>query len=131
MAIFIGDVVIKTMIDLSIEEMRKSPWLVQDALAEFVTNRYLKEKYGQKLIDSCKEWLKNNQIDIYMRPRIQDRDRTPCITITMGNGPERPEMKSMGDLDVDSSTLAPNEIGKPIPYILKPFAPISYTQSTG
>lgn len=128
--IFQSDAMIKTAIELGIEDMRKNPWLIQDMLSDFVTNAYLADKYGQKQIDACVEWLKNNQIDIYMRGR-DDKDRFPCISIELGNSSEKDEMKHMADTSTENTILMPNQIGKPIPYVVKPFTVISYDMNTG
>jgi len=123
--IFQGDVTIKALLDLGIEEMRKNPWLVEHALSSLKANRYVSDKYGQKNIDACLEWLANNKINVYMRPR-NDKDELPCVSITPGPTPELPEMKHMADLSVFKKILLPLEIGKPIPFVVKPFTPTSY-----
>jgi hypothetical protein len=128
--IFQGDIIIKTAIDLGIEDMRKNPWLIEHMLEDLTQSPYLKEKYGQKQIDACKEWFANNQIDVYMRLR-DDRDRTPFVSITMGPSNEKPEMKTEGDLSPYKKILYPNVIGKPIPYVIKPFMPVDYDPNTG
>ena len=110
--------------------MRKNPWLIDHMLSDCVDNPYLREKYGQKQIDACKEWFLNNQIDIYMRPR-NDKDRMPFVAIVPGNSPEKEDMKHMADQSTESVVLLPNTIGKPIPYIVKPFTPTGYDPSTG
>lgn len=128
--IFQGDIIIKTAIELGIEDMRKNPWLIQHMLDDLACSPYLKEKYGQKQIDACKEWFANNQIDVYMRPR-DDKDRTPFVSITMGPSSEKPEMKTEGDLSPYKQILFPNTINKPIPYVVKPFIPTDYDDATG
>ena len=130
MGIFQLDLTVKTAIDLMMEDMRKNPWLLDHMLGDCLDNPYLKDKYGQKQIDACKEWFKNNQIDIYMRPR-NDKDKMPCITITPGPSPEKSEMKSMADQSTETVVLMPTKIGKPISYIVKPFVPAGYDMSTG
>src|SRR5574338_219491 len=91
MGIFQGDLIIKTAIELGMEDMRKNPWLIDHMLGDVVSNQYLRDKYGQKQI----------------------------------------EMKHMGDLSTETTVLMPNTIGKPIPYIVKPFTPKSYDHNTG
>src|ERR1035437_4476080 len=125
-----GDMIIKTDIELGIEDMRKNPWLIDHMDEDLIQNKYLKAKYGQKQIDACKEWFANNQIEFYMALRA-DKDKTPCITISMGPSPEKTDMKSMGDQSTEAVLLMPNTIGKPIPYVVKPFVPTSYDESTG
>src|ERR1700677_954234 len=88
-------------------------------------NKYIAAKYGQKNIDAAKEWLANNKIDVYLRPR-EDKDQTPMVTIYPLPSNEKVEMKSMGDMSTIRKILMPNEIGKPIPFIIKPLAPTGY-----
>lgn len=128
--IFQGDIFIKLAIELGIEDMRKTPWLIDHMLEDLKENRYTKDKYGQKQIDACKEWLLNNQIDVYMRPR-DDRDKLPCVTIEIGQSNEKTDMKLMADQSTESVILLPNQIGKPIPFIVKPFVPTAYNEDTG
>jgi hypothetical protein len=128
--IFPSDAIILTAVELMIEDMRKNPWLISHMLEDLTASSYLSKKYGQKQVDACKEWLANNQIDIYMRPR-DDRDRLPCITITLNSSKEKLDMKHMADRSTFKRVLYPNEIGKPIPYVIKPFEPTNYDSSTG
>lgn len=130
MGIFQLDLTIKTAIELGLEDMRNNPWLLDHMLEDTIKNPYLREKYGQKQIDACKEWFLNNQIDIYMRDR-DDKDRFPCITIAPGLDDEKDDMKHMADLSTETITLMPNQIGKPIPFVVKPFTPDGYDQDTG
>lgn len=128
--IFQGDTTIKTMLELSLEDMAKNPWLIDDMLSDMVDNRYLNKKYGQKQIDACKEWFKNNKINIYMAKRTDKYDY-PCITIGMGPSSEKEDMKTMADQSTEEVKLLPKEINKPIPYILRPFTPDGYSASKG
>ena len=128
--IFQGDIFIKLAIELGIEDMRKTPWLIDHMLEDLRENRYTKEKYGKKQIEACKEWLLNNKIDVYVRPR-DDRDKLPCVTIELGSSTEKIDMKTMADESTESIMLLPNKIGKPIPFIISPFVPTGYDESTG
>lgn len=128
--IFQGDILIKTAIELGLDDMRKNPWLIDHILSDLTQINYVSDKYGQKQIDACKEWFANNQVDIYMR-LINDKDRMPCVTIMSDQSSEKPEMKTMADQSTETVILLPNQINKPIPYVMKPFTPISYDPSTG
>lgn len=125
-----GDVIVKMAIDLGIDEMRKNPWLLDHAFESLKVISYISDKYGQKNIDAAKEWFANNKIDVYMRPR-NDKDILPCVTITPGNTPEKSDMKHMADMSTVKKILMPTEIGKPIPFVVKPFTPTGYDPSTG
>lgn len=128
--IFQGDIIIKAAIELGIEDMRKNPWLIDHMLSDLTSINYFTDKYGQKQVDACKEWFRNNQIDVYLRGR-DDKDRLPCVTIQLGPSNEKPEMKTMADQSTEKTILLPNKIGKPIPYIVKPFVPTGYDEISG
>lgn len=130
MGIFQLDMTIKTSIELGIEDMRKNPWLLEHMLSDCLDNPYLKDKYGQRQIDSCREWFLNNDIEIKMRG-INDKDKMPLIAITPGPASEKSDMKSMADQSTETLVLMPQQIGKPIPYIVKPFVPLGYDSNTG
>lgn len=124
------DAMVKTIIELGLQDIKDNVWLVDHILSDYVDNQYLQSKYGQKNIDACKEWLLNNNIEIALRPR-NDKDQMPLITITPGPEPEKDEYKSMADQSTESVVLLPNQINKPIAYIVKPFTPIGYDPETG
>jgi hypothetical protein len=92
--------------------------------------KFLADKSGKSNINAMQEWFLNNNVEIYMRPR-KDKDILPCITIFQNNSNEKPEMKHMADLSAETIILLPQEIGRPIAYIVKPFVPTGYDPSTG
>lgn len=128
--IFQGDILIKTAIELGIEDMRKNLWLIDHMLEDLTTNSYVVDKYGKKQVDACKEWFTNNNIDIYLVGRT-DKDQPPCITIALGSSSEKPDMKTMADQSTETVMLMPNDINKPIPFVVKPFTVTSYDKSSG
>lgn len=127
--IFQGDVIIAELLRQGIDDLRKNPWLIDDVFSSFLTEPALKDKYGQKEIDRAKEWFMNNKIDVNLRFRM-DKDEYPCVSIALGGSSEIDDMKSTGDLSADVETLIPSQIGKPIPYIVKPFTPDSYDEAS-
>jgi hypothetical protein len=130
MGVFQGDVVISAMLNRGLEDIRKNEWLIDDMLSSLTINPYIADRYGKANIEACKEWFRNQKIDVYMRPR-NDKDVPPCITIQPGPTPEKSDMKHMADLSPFTQLLLPLEIGKPIPFVVKPFIPTSYDASTG
>jgi hypothetical protein len=128
--IFCGDVIIKAAIDRGLDDLRKNPWLIRHAFSSLLATPYIADKYGKKQVEAVTEWFLNNRVDIYMRPR-NDKDILPCVTITPGSCPEIPDMKHMADLSTETVILMPLEIGRPIPFVVKPFTPLSYDSSTG
>ena len=128
MAIFLGDIRLKTAIELGLEDIAKNPWLLNDILGDTLGNVYLRERYGSQ-IESCKQWLANNRINVLLSAR-DDKMEFPSITIELGTSNEKADMKHMGDLSVENVQLLPNNINKPIPYVLNPTAG-AYNATTG
>jgi hypothetical protein len=124
-----SDVWIREAILLGLEDIRKNIWLLDDIFSDFTTSTYLKAKYS-KQTESAKEWFLNNNVEVVMGMR-NDTDRLPCVSITLGNSSEKNEMKLMGDASPDTVKLMPNTIGKPIPYVKKPFQVLSYDINSG
>lgn len=122
--IFQGDVKIRNLIALSLEEMRKSPWILDDVFSDFLEDEHLKD-YGAKEIAQIKTWFLNNRIEVLHKYRL-DSQSYPCITITLGDSPEVDSEATLADLSTEVEELSPERINKPIPYIVKPFTPASY-----
>ena len=128
MSLFLGDLRIKAAITLGIEDMIKNPWLLDDVLGDTVANEYMRRFYGSQ-IESCKQWLANNRINILLSER-DDKMEFPSVVIELGTSNEKESMKHMGDLSTEYVTLYPNNINKPIPYIVRPTAG-SYDPTSG
>lgn len=112
-----------------IEDMRANLWLLDDIFANFATNPYLKKKY-QTQIQNAKDWFKDNKINIELG-HVNDRPELPRISIVLGDQPQDVNMSTMADASVESVMLLPSQIDKPIPFIVKPFTPVAFDQSTG
>jgi hypothetical protein len=130
MSLFHGDIVIKTAIELALEDMRKNPWLIIDCFSSLIENPLLKEKYGIAEAHRAKEFILNNNIPVYLKGRI-DKQEFPCVTIAIGPSDESDELATLGDLSTEIETLYPENINQPIKYIIPPFNIISYDKETG
>ena len=129
MSLFLGDIRLKTMIELGLEDISKNSWLLDDVLGDTISNQYLRERYGSQ-IESCRQWLANNRINIFLSEQQADKQEFPSIDIELGTSNEKSEMKHLGDLSVETVNLLPNNINKPIPYVMKPSGG-SYNSTTG
>lgn len=130
MGLFQADAVLKTTVQLFLEDLRKNIWLMNYILEDFTRNPYLKDAFGQKQIDAAKEWFLNNNIDITIGFH-PDKLRPPCVSIILGSQQEKEDLKHMGDLSVNQVMLLPNQIGRPISYVVKPFIPSGYDAPSG
>ena len=128
--IFQGDLIIMAAIELSLEDMRANPWVIEDVFRSLIENPILKHKYGLKEIARAKEFILNNKIPIYMRHRI-DKQEFPCVTISIGSSNEDKDLATLGDQHVCVEEYEPCDINKPIKYIVPPFDIVSYDKVTG
>lgn len=130
MAFFNGDTIIKVCIELAIEDIRKNPWLIEEMLSQYIENPFLREKYGMKYITSAKNFIMNNKISYYMNKRI-DKEEYPSVTIMLGSQEEDEREATLGDTSTEFEDYSPDDIKKPISYIVKPFDIVSYDKDTG
>ena len=130
MSIFPGDVIIGEIVNLILEDIRKSPWILEDILADFIENPYLSKKYGIKEVQACKEWFRNNKIDVYTSIR-PDNTSAHYVSVAVGPSSEDNSLSTLSDMSTDVETLDPEEIQKPIPWVISPFTPVSYDNSLG
>jgi hypothetical protein len=125
-----GDVVLRRIIELILKDLKENPWLVDDILSDFTNDPMLSSIYGQKEIDNAKKWLKDNEISIFLKERM-DTEKLPCVTIAIGSNIEDRNLARMADLSHVVEDLEPGKIGRTIPYIIPPFDIVSYDQATG
>jgi len=123
------DALIKTAIELAIEDLIKYPWIVEHMFASYVENPMLAQKYGYKEIARAKEFYQNNKIHFFVKPR-NDKMEFPCITIALGKSYEDKNLATLGDLSPSVIDYTPEEINKPIPYVINPTT-FSYDPTTG
>jgi hypothetical protein len=130
MGLWQGDVILKTAIELMIDDIKKDPWLIEDIFSDLLENPYLKEKYGMKEIQRAKDFLLNNRINLYMQHRL-DSQNFPCVTISEGAMDEDKSLATLADQSEIVDELEPDKIGKPISFIVNPFDVVSYDQTNG
>ncbi len=128
--IFPGDLIIKTAIELAIDDMRKTPWVIDDVFRVLIENPLLAKKYGAKEVARAREFILNQKIPVYLRHRVDKQD-FPCVTISIGESVEDKDLATLGDLSVIVEELDPSDIGKTIKFIIPPFNPVSYDKTSG
>lgn len=130
LGIFPTDVFLKTMLEESLQDIKNNLWLLDYIMWDFTHNPFLKQKYGQKQVDSAKIWFQNNNINVFLQ-YVKDKEKFPCIVISLGSSTETQELRTMGDVTQVTVGLTPMEVGQKIPYVVPPFTPSSFDASTG
>jgi hypothetical protein len=130
MAIFPGDVIIRSAIELGLEDLRKNTWIIEDIFSEFIENPFLSKKYGMKEIQRAKEFFLNNKIHIFLHHRM-DKEEFPCVTVGVGSSSEDKSLATLADQSPFIQEFDPMDIGKPLSFVVPSFTPESYIASTG
>jgi hypothetical protein len=123
------DLLIKSMVELILKDMRDNLYLLDDVFADLLQDPYLKDIYA-KDVENAKQWLKNTDIKVLLALR-SDTQEFPCISIALGSDAEDESKSTLSDQTVDTRDFEPSEINKPIGYVVKPFTPASYDQELG
>jgi len=124
------DALIKTALEMALEDLIKYPWIVEHIYSKMIEVPILSSRYGYKEIAAAKDFYTNNKINMYMKVR-QDKMEFPCITIALGRSYEDKNLSTLGDMSTEVLEYTPEEINKPISYIIPPTDLISYDPFTG
>ncbi len=124
------DALIKTAIELAVEDLKANPWIIEHMFSSFIENPILNKRYGWKEIAAAKEFLLNVKINYFMKHR-HDKIEFPAITIALGRSDEDKSLSTLGDVSTGVIDYNPSEINKPISYIIKPTELLSYDPLTG
>ena len=126
----INDLVIKDCIQQGINDLIAAPWLIRNLMGNISQFPSVGRGYEQE-VQNCIDFLTNNKIHLAYK-YTKDTVTLPAITISLGSSNEMLDRRTMGDaFPLKTLMLTPSEIGKPIPYIIKPFTPISFDSTTG
>jgi uncharacterized protein YaaQ len=124
------DALIKVAIELALEDLVKYPWIIDQMYSQFVENPILASRYGSKEIAAAKDFYKNNKITFLMKLR-DDKVDFPCVTIAMGKSYEDKNLSTFADLSPEVIDYTPEEINKPINYVIPATDILSYDPLTG
>lgn len=125
--IFAGDVILRTALQYGMEDIRRNPYLLDYAFAQFEEDDISKKLYGDNTLARAKEWFLKTDIPVYMDSRIGEAV-FPCLVIKQVS--ENETEKTLGDVD----GTAPYEVVDNFPKwdnLVPPFDPVSYDPTTG
>lgn len=97
MGIVAADILIKTMLEASIADLRKNSWIVEDIFSMLAQDFLASKDYGLKEVEAASDWFLNNEIPILLAYRIADTAPVPCITISYNENSEAMDRTSLAD----------------------------------
>lgn len=125
-----SDILIRTAIMEALDEVRKTPWLLDFVFSWMVSDELTRSQYGEKELDEAKRWFLNSEIIVTMSYRV-DRPQLPCIAIELIDSVE--DVATLGDVNLEGpyeEIDGTETVIQPQP-VLGPFTPKSYNSSTG
>jgi hypothetical protein len=129
MGILATDILIKTMLEGALADLRKNNWIVDDIFSDLATDPMAKGDYGYKEVAMAKEWFLANNIDVYLTNRI-DTPRFPCITVVRLSSREMQERDALGD-DHATDEFEPDGVTKQVQMVYSAFTPKAYNKEKG
>jgi hypothetical protein len=129
MGIIATDIVLKTMFEAALADLRKNSWILFDIFGELANDTLSKQDYGHKEVDMAIEWFKGNDIQVYLNNRV-DTPRFPCITIVRLSSREMTDRASMAD-DGMESQIDPINITEQVQKMYQTFTPGAYNLAGG
>jgi len=123
------DILLKTMIEGALADLRKNNWILDDIYADLALDPLAKMDYGWKEVMRAKEWFLGNNIDVYLTNRV-DTPRFPCISVVRLSSREMTERDELGD-GLDDSEIVPHNITALPQQMYGPFTAVAYDPSTG
>lgn len=129
MGITATDILIKSMIEGALADLRKNTWIIDDIFSDLANDPLAKTDYGYKESARAKEWFLGNNIEVYLMNRV-DTPRFPCITIVRTSSREQTERDSLGD-EGSEEDYDPVEVTRQIQMTYESFTPKAYNKAKG
>jgi hypothetical protein len=133
MAILASDIIIKSMLEAAINDLRANSWILEDIFAGLAADPLAAPEAGWKEVKTAIDWFLKTDIPIILQHRIADKPRIPCISIAYMPSREMEERASLADegLIEDYDINRPGK-GTSLPLrVTKPFTPDSYNNISG
>lgn len=126
MGILAVDLLLKSMLEFALADLRANPWLLDDVFSGLATDPLMRAEYGWKEVEAAKKWFLGVEIPVLLQHRVGDKPPIPCIGIAYNPGREREDRASLAD----DGSIEEVESGK-ILKIYSNFTPESYNPNTG
>ena len=129
MGIMATDILIKTMIEGALADLRKNQWILDDLFGDLAYDPLSSADYGNKEVARAKEWFLSNNFGVYLTNRV-DTPKFPAITIVKTSTREMQERDALGD-DHDMQEIEPGGITKQAQQMYPTFTPKAYDRIKG
>jgi hypothetical protein len=122
-----GDLIIKSALDVAIEDLRRHPELLNYVWASLLQDPITAKEYGQVDLESAKKWFLNTNIPIKVAP-IRNELVSPSIDIILASSEEVTAESTVGDINPETAF---ETNGMSWPSLAGPLTPVSYDSKAG
>ena len=119
-----SDVILRTALVAALADLRAHPDLLDYVFASLPEDELTRKSYGEKSVQSAKDWFLKTNIPVVMVPRV-DEGKVPCITIKLVSSEE--SETTLGDVHYEPT----QDTSKDWPALAGPFQPVDYNPATG
>jgi hypothetical protein len=134
MSFFNGDLIVHTSMQEGIAQLKKDLYVIDSINRDLVTDRLLKEQFGEKELERFRNFVARNEILVTNDHKPPETVTYPCISIGIGAGGEDSQNKiSLGDNDYTTRVNPQDLLGAQVTprLILGPVTPQTYDSVTG
>jgi hypothetical protein len=129
MGILATDILIKSMFEASLADLRKNNWILWDIFDGLANDSLSKQDYGNKETAQAVDWFLGNDIQVYLNNRV-DTPRFPCITVVRLSSREMTERASLADAELEYE-IDPGGITQEVQKRYDNFTPSAYNLAAG
>jgi hypothetical protein len=130
MAVFSTDILIKSMLEAAILDLRANPWILDDVFSGLACDPLASTDYGQKEVQSAKDWFLTQDIPVLLQWRVSDDPPIPCISVAYTGGSELTDRTLLADYGKEED-FAPQDSVIGTLKVYPKVTPSSYDPITG
>lgn len=130
MAVLALDLVLKSMFEAAINDLRKNPWILDDVFGGLANDALTSKEYGYKEVAAAKKWFLSANIDVVLQFRVDD-PRFPTIAISKtGRNELAGQRTNIGD-EGQIEDFDPKDVTSRPPNVYAPFNPRKFNNAKG
>lgn len=123
------DILLKSMFEAALSDLRKNAWILDDIFGGLATDPLSKLEYGYKEVVRAKEWFLGNDIKVFLQYRNDD-PVFPSITIVHVGSEEMLDRTSLADSRL-AEEIDTTRVRTEMTKVHGAFTPLGYNPGTG
>jgi len=131
MGILATDILIKSMLEAAILDLRKNSWLLDDIFGGMAPDPLTSADYGYKEVQAAKKWFLSNDFPVLLQWRVSDDVQVPCVSIAYKPSNEAQDRTSLADELGPAEDFPINTVINSTIKVFDHLTPSAYESETG